>query len=88
MRNIKGKKDEIPECFSSYEEAGDFWDNHDSTHYLEHMTPVELDAHLEQRYLEIEVDQDILTALEKRAHSEHVSASKIANDILRKQLLA
>jgi len=88
MKNTKGKKDEIPESFSTYEEAGEFWDTHDSTKYLDRMTTVEVDARLEQRHFEIEVDKDILTALEKRANSEQVPASKLANDILRKQLLA
>jgi hypothetical protein len=87
MGNTEGKKDEIPESFSSCEEAGEFWDSHDSTHYLEHMTPVEEDARLEQRHFEIEVDEDIIIALEKRAHSEDIPASKLANDLLRKHLL-
>ncbi|MBM3333908.1 hypothetical protein FJY63_04530, partial [Candidatus Sumerlaeota bacterium] len=47
MRNTESKRDEIPETFSSYEEAAEFWDTHDSTDYLEHMTPVEMDARLE-----------------------------------------
>lgn len=87
MRNTERKKDEIPESFSSYEKAGEFWDSHDSTHYLEDMTPVEVDARLEQRHFEIEVDEDIIIALEKRAQSQDVPASKLANDLLRQQLL-
>jgi len=87
MRNTEHKKDEIPESFPSYEAAGEFWDSHDSTDYLEHMTPVEVDARFEQRRFEIEVDEDIITALEKRAQSEDVPASRLANDLLRKQLL-
>lgn len=87
MRNTDRRIDEIPEGFSSYEEAGKFWDRHDSTDYLEHMTPVEVHACLEQRHFEIEVDEDVITALEKRAKSQDVPASKLANDLLRKQLL-
>jgi len=88
MRNTERKKDEIPESFSSHEAAGEFWDGHDSTDYLEHMTAVEVDARLEQRHFEIEVDEDIIIALEKRAQSQDVPASKLANDLLRKQLQA
>jgi len=88
MKDREANKDDLPESFSSYQEAGEFWDRHDSTDYLEHMTPVELDAHLEHRRYEIEVDGDILAALEQRARLENVPVSQLANDLLRKQLLA
>jgi hypothetical protein len=87
MNNTEGKKDEIPETFSSYEEAGEFWDRHDSIDYLEHMTPVEVDASFERRHFEIEVDEDIIAALEKRARSEDTSVSQLANNLLRKLLV-
>jgi hypothetical protein len=87
MKNTEDRKEEIPESFPSCEKTGEFWDSHDSTDYLEHMTPVEMDARLERRQFEIEVDADVVAALEKRAHSEDVPASKLANDLLRKSLL-
>lgn len=87
MKNINEKKDQIPEKFSSYEEAGEFWDTHDSTDYMECMTPVEVDVHLDSRHFEIDVDEQIVRALEERAHLEHISASKIASDLLRRELL-
>ena len=82
------EKNQLPEEFSSYEEAGKFWDIHDSTDYLEHMTPVEVDVRLDRRHFEIDVDEDVVRALEKRALSEHISASKLANELLRKELVA
>lgn len=88
MKSKKIKKDKIPEKFSSYEEAGKFWDTHDSTDYLDQMTPVKTQVHLKNRHYEIEVDEDVIRELKKRAISEHIPSSKLANDILRKQILA
>ena len=48
---------------------------------------MEVDARLEQRHFEIEVDEDVIIALEKRAQLQVVPASKVANDLLRRQLL-
>ena len=84
-KDIKAR-DEIPEEFSSYEEAGEFWDTHDSTDYLDQMTPVNMDARLEGRRFEIEVAEDIVVLLRQRAVSEHLTASKLANEFLRKEL--
>ena len=86
MNDTKAKKDEIPEEFSSEEEAGKFWDTHDSAEYLKDMEPVEADVRLERRHFEIEVDPDIVKALRKRARAEHVPASRLANELLRKEL--
>ncbi|MCP4697533.1 MAG: hypothetical protein GY862_11870 [Gammaproteobacteria bacterium] len=51
MEKERERRDEIPEEFSSYEDAGEFWDTHDSTDYLDQMMPVAVDAHLEKRHL-------------------------------------
>jgi hypothetical protein len=39
---MKNKKttDPIPETFSSYEEAAEFWDTHDTTEYIQDSHPV------------------------------------------------
>ena len=79
-------RDEIPNEFSSEEEAGRFWDTHDSTQYLDQMEPVEADVRLERRHFEIEVDAEVVEALRKRATVEHVAASRLANDLLRREL--
>lgn len=88
MDKNKVEREEIPEEFSSYEEAGEFWDNHDSTDYLDQMTPVRMDARLEARRFEIEVDEDIVMQLRQRAVLESLSASGLANRLLRKELAA
>lgn len=86
MSNTKDRKDQIPEEFPSEEAAGRFWDTHDSTEYLDQMEPVESDVRLERRHFEIEVDEEVVHALRKRATSEHVAASEIANKLLRREL--
>ncbi len=88
MEKDKKQRDEIPDKFTSYEEAGEFWDTHDSTDYLDQMTPVTVDAHLEKRHFEVEIDKDLVALLRQRADSEHLSASKLANNLLRKELLS
>ena len=86
MSNTRGSRDEIPEEFATEEEAGRFWDTHDSSDYLDDMEPVEADVRLERRHFEIEVDADVVEALRKRATEEHVAASSLANDLLRREL--
>jgi hypothetical protein len=86
MSNTIHSKDDIPEEFATEEEAGRFWDTHDSSEYLGDMDPVDADVRLETRHFEIEVDADVADALRKRATAEHVPASSLANDLLRKQL--
>jgi len=51
------------------------------------MTPVEVDVRLDSRHFEIDVDEEVVRALEERAHLEHISASKLANELLRKELV-
>lgn len=55
MENKK-KTDPIPDEFGSYEEAAEFWDSHDTTDYLEHLTPVEVTAEFRGRLYELEID--------------------------------
>lgn len=54
MENIN--KDNLPESFASYEDAGKFWDTHDSTDYEEHLIFVHEN--------EIELDQDLLNKID------------------------
>ena len=86
MQNRKGKKDAIPEEFSSEEAAGRFWDTHDSVEYLDEMQRVEADVCLERRRFEVEVDAEVAAALSQKAKQEHVTVSCLANELLRKQL--
>ncbi len=51
------------------------------------MTPVQIEAQLEARHFEIEVDEEVVTLLRQRATSQKISASMLANDLLRKELV-
>ncbi|NKQ35524.1 MAG: hypothetical protein HF973_07905 [Chloroflexi bacterium] len=85
--NDKNKAiDPIPEEFASYEEAADFWDTHDTTDYLEFLQPVAVDAQFRKRHIELEIDEDIVTALHKKAKKMGVSTNRLASDLLRQQL--
>lgn len=53
MENKK-KPDRIPDEFGSYEEAAEFWDSHDTTDYLEYLTPVEANAEFRGGLYDIE----------------------------------
>ena len=81
-----GKKDELPESFASPEEAGEFWDTHDSADYEEHLIPVKARIRVERRHLDIEVDDEVLRALERLARSRRKPASRVVNELLRKEL--
>ena len=84
--NDKHKRDSVPEQFSSYEEAAAFWDTHDTTDYLDLMTPVEAEARLDQRHLEVEIDEDFAQLLREKAAKSGQSLSRVVSDLLRKQL--
>ncbi len=88
MKNEGSKKDGLPETFSSYEDTGEFWDRHDSTDYLEYLIPVDVDVKLMRRHYEIELEGDVMEALQKLANAQHVPADLLANTLLKKQLAA
>ncbi len=88
MPNRKKPVDAIPDEFSSYEEAAEFWDAHDTTDYPEAFRTVETEAELRERHYEVEVDEDVISLLRQRARERGVSASRLASDMLRRQLVA
>lgn len=79
--------DPIPEEFSSYEEAAQFWETHDTTDYPEDFHIVEVNAKFRNRRYEIEVEADVVKVLQDRAKRRQVSISHLANDLLRQQLV-
>ena len=82
----KKKVDPIPEEFGSYEEAAEFWDNHDTTDYPEAFRTVEAVTEFRRRYYEIEIDADIARTLRAGARKKNTTVSRLASDLLRKQL--
>ncbi|ACB52457.1 unknown [Crocosphaera subtropica ATCC 51142] len=86
MNNKPKIIDPIPEEFSSYEAAAEFWDTHDTTDYLDDFETVQLEAELQQRHFEVEIDEDIMEVLSQQAQKKGVAISQLVNDVLREKL--
>ena len=78
--------DPIPEEFASYEEAAKFWDTHDTIDYAEAFRTVKAVTKLRRRYFEIEIEEDVVKALQARARRKRLTVTRLANNILRQQL--
>ncbi len=85
------KRDPLPEHFGSIEEAGDFWDTHDSEDYPEIWKPVE---HFEiaprnlrtSEIVDLVLDEDVKAGLEKVARKRRTSLDRLVNEWLREKL--
>ena len=82
MANTATDRDELPEEFSSEEEASEFWDTHSIADYEECLEPVDVDVALQRRHFEIEVDEDTFLALTARARERHRSVRGLARQML------
>lgn len=82
--------DPLPDEFSSYEEAAEFWDSHDTTDYPDAFTeePVEVHAAFRRRHFEVEVDEDLFGTLRERARETGTSVRRLVGELLRQQLAA
>ena len=80
--------DPIPENFSSLEEAGEFWDTHDTMDYPDAFQTVEAITELRNRYYEVEIDMTVAQALRDEARQRGVTTSDLATELLRQQLAA
>lgn len=88
--NAKKKAiDPVPDEFSSYEEAAEFWDAHDVTDYLDILKPVDMEeCELRHRHYEVEVDADLIPDIRNRAKKRGLPVSAVVSDMLREQLKA
>ena len=87
MENKKNP-DPIPDEFGSYEEAAEFWDSHDTTDYLEYLTPVEATAEFRGRFYDIEIEESLAVILREAAKQKGVTPSRLASELLKEQLVA
>ncbi|MDQ3802100.1 MAG: BrnA antitoxin family protein [Acidobacteriota bacterium] len=76
----------IPEEFASYEEAADFWDNHDTTNYADEFETVDAEVELKRRRYEIEIDADLIPALTEQAHQRGIAVKSLVSEMLRDKL--
>ena len=86
MRRKTKKVDPIPGHFDSYDAAGDFWDTHDTTKYANDFKDVGVVVDLKGRRFEIEIDEDVMDMLRKKARRTRIGAARLASRLLRKEL--
>jgi len=84
--SIRKKTNPIPQEFSDYEEAAEFWDSHDTTEYLQDSRPVKVVSEFRGRHYEIEIDENVALALRKAARQKGITPSRLASDLLRQRL--
>jgi len=82
----KKKVDPIPDEFASYEDAAEFWDKHDTTHYPDKFRTVKVVSEFRNRHYEIPIDGDVAISLQQRARRAGVPTGRLASDLLRKDL--
>lgn len=82
----KKRLDPIPEEFASYQDAAEFWDTHDTTHYPDDFRTVKAVSKLRHRHYEIPIAPDVVEALRARARRRRVSVSYLTNELLRRDL--
>jgi len=80
--------DPIPEEFTSYEEAAEFWDTHDTTDYPDVFRTVETIAEFKGHLYEIAIEADVVRTLQVQARQKGVTVSRLASELLRRQLTA
>ena len=78
--------DPIPEEFASYEEAAAFWEVHDTTDYPEALEAVQVDAKLEGRRFEVELDKDLVSPLAAQARQRGVAVGRLVNEMVREKI--
>lgn len=72
--------------FSSYEEAAKFWENHDTTDFLNEFETVEAEVSLKHRRYEVEIDADLMSQLTQQAHQRGVAVKILVSELLREKL--
>jgi len=85
--SIKREIDPVPEEFESYENAADFWDEHDSVDYEDILEAVEVQINLSERHYLIELDTKTARVLQNRAQERGVDPNQLASELLRKTLV-
>ena len=76
----------IPEEFTSYEEAADFWDTHDTTDYPESFETVSLEAEFRRRRYEVEIDEETMKMLNEQAERRGLPVSNVLSELLREKI--
>lgn len=73
------KKAPLPKHFANLEEAGLFWDTHDSAEYENHAVAVECAADIKRRTYLVPVDSDLYRSVRIIAHQRGISPETLVN---------
>ncbi len=82
------RADPLPDEFSGYDEAAEFWGDHDTMNYPNALTAEGeiLEAEQLRRHYEVEVAPDLAEELRRRALQQGVPVQELVSDLLRRQL--
>jgi hypothetical protein len=86
MNDKQKQIDPVPEEFSSYEDASEFWDTHDTTDYPNGFETVAVQSELRRRHYEVEIDAELMNVLTALAQERGVPVSDLVSSMLREKL--
>ena len=86
MSDKRKPVDPIPEEFTSYEEAAEFWDTHDTTDYPESFETLSVEAEFRRRRYEVEIDEETMKVLNEQAEKRGVPVSNVLSELLREKI--
>lgn len=78
--------DPLPEEFASYEEAGEFWDTHDTADYLNSFETVAVEAKLIRRRYEVEIDEELMKSLAEQAQKRGIGVNQLVSEMLKEKI--
>ena len=86
MMNNDKHIDPIPEEFADYQAAGEFWDTHDLTDYLDQTEEVKASINIRERSFQIEIEPSLIAEIRRLARKRGINTAELTNELLRKQL--
>jgi hypothetical protein len=78
-RGARHRREPLPERFGSVEEAGEFWDTHDSADYEEDMVDVDCDVNIKRRVYLVSLESDLYRRLRAIAKARGVKTETLVN---------
>ncbi len=86
MSDKQKQVEPIPEEFTSYEAAAEFWDTHDTTDYPDSFETIAVESEFKRRRYEIEIEEDLMKALSEQAQKRGVAVSELVSEMLREKI--
>lgn len=83
---LRKRPNMTPEQFRDYDEAAEFWEAHDTTDYLDEFRTVDVKGEWRERQFEVELEEDVVKALQRKAREQGLSVSDLASTLLRQKL--